>query len=114
MCLDELMAIRSLLKSDDTSAQKFGIEAARAIRKEQRALLQLELEHVKVGIHANMYDRVSRLRFASESEGDKGLSSENVSAGMAGMMAELMQQRKENGNGCSETQEEADASALPC
>lgn len=103
MCLDELTAIRSLLKSDDASTQKFGIEAARALRKEQRALLQLELKYAEVGIQAGTYERLSRLRFASESEGDKGPSPENVSAGMATMMAQLMQERKDNGDGGSET-----------
>lgn len=102
MCLDELKAIRSLLTSDDPKIKKDGIEAARAIRKEQRALLQLEHAHVKVGIEAATYDRLSRLRFASESE-DPGPSPENASAALTTMVAELMQQRKANGDCGSET-----------
>jgi hypothetical protein len=100
MCLDELTAIRSLLTSDDLALKKVGIEAARAVRKGQRDLVKLELEYAKVGIEARTYDRLSRLRFASESNA-QGLSSENVSAGMAAMMTELMEQRK--GNARSET-----------
>jgi hypothetical protein len=100
MCLDELAAIRSLLTSDDTKLKEIGIAAARAIRKEQRALLDLELKYAKVGIEAGTFDRLSRLRFASES-GDRGPSPENVSAGMAKMMGDLMAERKENGDGGS-------------
>lgn len=100
MCLDELTAIRSLLNgklsSEDAALKKIGIEAARAIRKEQRALLQLELDYAKVGIEAQTLAGVHRLRFASEF-GGQGPSVENVSAGMAAMMADLEVQRKANG-----------------
>jgi hypothetical protein len=101
MCLDELTAIRSLLGSDDPKTKRDGIEAARAIRKEQRALVALELEYARVGIEARTHDRLSRLRFASESSassGDQGPSSENVSEAMSKMLADLMEQDKENGD----------------
>lgn len=98
MCLDELAAIRSLLSSEDPKFKRDGIEAARAIRKEQRALLALEFEYARVGIEARTHDRLSRLRFASESSGDQGVSSENMSATMSKMVADLMEQEKENGS----------------
>lgn len=101
MCLDELKAIRSLLSgklsSEDAALKKIGIEAARAVRKGQCDLLRLELEYAKVGIEAQTLAGVHRLRFASEA-GGQGPSVENVSAGMAAMMADLEVQMKENGD----------------
>jgi hypothetical protein len=97
MCLDELTAIRSLLTSDDPKLKEIGITAARAIRKEQRALLDLELKYAKVGIEAGTYDRLSRLRFVSESN-DNGPTPEGVSAGLSAMVSDLMEQKKANGD----------------
>ena len=89
----ETRAVQSLLESDDPRLGERGLQALNAIERERRKVVELELAHAKAGMEALVYHQLSRLRMQGEQQGE-GLSSENASAGIAKIMAELAGQEK--------------------
>ncbi len=88
----ELRAVQNLLDADDPRLAERGLQALHAIQKERRRVAELEIQHAKTGIEALIYLQLSRLRMQGEQPA-QGPSSENVSAALSQMVAELSGQQ---------------------
>lgn len=72
------------------------LDLFKALQKEQRRLLELELQYVKAGLESRTMMSLSRMRMQAEA-GQQGPSPESMSASLNDMMADLKGQMEDDG-----------------